>query len=478
MSSDLGGLKFVGLIMSNKTSQTSTPPTLTKKHLAKLQREQMYRRYLIIGTVVVLVLVAGILLYGLVFQPIIKSNQAVAQVDSQKITMQEWQRRTRFQRANLLNSAENTYQFARSFSDPSFQSSFASQLQQIKLQLDAQTLGKDVLDSMVEDIVIQKQAEKLGVTVSQAEVQQNFDNVFGYYPNGTPTSKPTLAPMATSTLSLLQLTMIPPTATPLPTEVVTATQVLPTPTETAIPTATSLPTATSQPTATPKTVEGLDVYAQTIKSFDTNFGVNEQQFRSILFDVLKAQLYREKVQEAVLAQENVSRTEPQVWARHLLVADEQQAKDVYDRLQKGEDFCKLAAELSTDTSNKDQCGDLGWFGKGQMVQEFEDAAFALKVGGTSQPVKTSFGYHIIQSLGNEERPLTDSAYQSAQLSKFNEWLDARKAEHTITINEELWKANVVTEPAWPDAFDLFITQAQQQQVQPTAAPSSDATPAP
>jgi parvulin-like peptidyl-prolyl isomerase len=72
------------------------------------------------------------------------------------------------------------------------------------------------------------------------------------------------------------------------------------------------------------------------------------------------------------------------------------AEDVLKRVKAGEDFAKLAKEFSTDPGSKDKGGDLGWFGKGQMVPEFDKAAFALQPGQVSDVVESQFGYHIIK----------------------------------------------------------------------------------
>ena len=77
---------------------------------------------------------------------------------------------------------------------------------------------------------------------------------------------------------------------------------------------------------------------------------------------------------------------------------EKEAQTVLDRLSKSEKFSNIAKEVSRDPGSGKRGGDLGWFTRGKMVKEFEQAAFALQKGQTSPIVKTQFGYHIIRRL--------------------------------------------------------------------------------
>ena len=83
---------------------------------------------------------------------------------------------------------------------------------------------------------------------------------------------------------------------------------------------------------------------------------------------------------------------------HILVQKQSEAISILDRIKKGEKFGKLARELSTDTGSAKRDGSLGFFGRGKMVKEFENAAFNLQVGQISEPIKTQYGYHIIKRL--------------------------------------------------------------------------------
>ena len=97
------------------------------------------------------------------------------------------------------------------------------------------------------------------------------------------------------------------------------------------------------------------------------------------------------------AYDEAAKAEPpqeEIHARHILLPTEEEAKKAEARVKGGEDFAKVANELSKDTGGDG--GDLGWFTKDQMVPEFADAAFKLKKGEISDPVHTQFGWHIIK----------------------------------------------------------------------------------
>ncbi|MCF7620327.1 MULTISPECIES: peptidylprolyl isomerase [Bacillaceae] len=132
----------------------------------------------------------------------------------------------------------------------------------------------------------------------------------------------------------------------------------------------------------------------------------------------------------------------QVEASHILVEDEKTAKKVAKELAAGGDFAKLAAEYSTDTETADNGGSLGYFGEGDMVEEFEDVAFNLDKNKVSDPVKTEYGYHIIKVTGKKEAKkanLEDSkeVIKETLLSErlqeeYPVWLAEVKKDHDIT----------------------------------------------
>ncbi|CAH1664584.1 Parvulin-like PPIase [Hyphomicrobiales bacterium] len=121
--------------------------------------------------------------------------------------------------------------------------------------------------------------------------------------------------------------------------------------------------------------------------------------------------------------------EEEAHARHILVEDEAQAKAVVERLKKGEDFAKVAADVSKDPGSGKEGGDLGWFTKDRMVPEFAEAAFKLKKGEVSEPVKSQFGWHIIKLEDKRSKPLPDFAAVKPQIDQYLE----RKAQQDIVM---------------------------------------------
>jgi parvulin-like peptidyl-prolyl isomerase len=366
---------------------------------------------------------------------------------------------------------------------------------------------------MVNDVLIRQEAKKRGITVTSQEVDKAVQEAFGYFANGTPTPTPTEKLVPTSTLNPTQLALVPPTSTPTATPSITATGTLsaaesPTPgaaqagtqsaTQAALETATQAPNTTTTPTAvpsatpteaptatpTPYTLQGFqDTYKKTVSDLNKSLGFTDKDLRYMV----ETQLYQEKLMKAIIAEEKVTPQQDEVWARHILVADEKTAQQVLDRLNKGEAWDKVAAEMSTDTSNKDNGGDLGWFYKGRMDPAFEQAAWQLKIGQISQPVKTTFGYHIIQVLGHETRTLSESDFQQLEQTRFQTWLQGVHDKAKIDIKSD-WVDKAPAEPTLPADITNYLQQQQNAQPQspnlnlpteaPTEAPGAAATPEP
>ena len=126
------------------------------------------------------------------------------------------------------------------------------------------------------------------------------------------------------------------------------------------------------------------------ESMKDNF-ISQYVIKTVLNSVTVSE---EEVRDFFETNKNAFGENESVSASHILVGDLSKAENLYEKIQNGEDFATLAKENSTCPSSANG-GDLGYFGRGQMVKEFEDMAFSLEVGAVSKPVKTQFGYHLI-----------------------------------------------------------------------------------
>jgi foldase protein PrsA len=131
----------------------------------------------------------------------------------------------------------------------------------------------------------------------------------------------------------------------------------------------------------------------------------------------------------------------QVKASHILVEDEETAKEIKQKLGDGADFAELAKEYSTDEGSKENGGELGFFPRGTMVTEFEDVAFSLSINEISEPVKSDYGYHIIKveekkeakeaSFYDSKAAIKETLIDEKMESEYTTWLEEKKKDYDI-----------------------------------------------
>lgn len=160
-------------------------------------------------------------------------------------------------------------------------------------------------------------------------------------------------------------------------------------------------------------MEQDEAYKELIEKNEIDDEFIKSQIKSDLLGYKYAQFYLENLEISDEAAQAFYDDNPdmfaqgeQVSAKHILVDEEETAKEVIEKLEAGEDFATLAGEYSTEPNADQSGGDLGYFGKGRMVKEFEEAAFALEIGEISDPVKTDYGYHVIVVKDKKEEATT------------------------------------------------------------------------
>lgn len=194
--------------------------------------------------------------------------------------------------------------------------------------------------------------------------------------------------------------------------------------------------------------DGLDIEVEN----DTTF--QKQKDQILLNELYKKEILdKSKVSEGEL-QKQYANMKEEIHAWHILVETKELADSIYQQLNEGADFGELAKEKSIDPSAQSNAGDLGFFGWGRMVPEFQEAAFKLKDGEVSRPVKTQFGWHIIKLI--ERREAEQQPFDKvkdmirAQLERGKR--DKRMKEYFQELKEEAnFKLNQET-------FDLLMSR--------------------
>lgn len=376
-------------------------------------------------------------------------------------------------------------------------------LEELIVEREAAARGITVSDEEVEQALRDEVANGLGLvtepqaTATAVAALDATATAAAWTPTPTATTAVTTAVSAatpvTSTGAVTEATTVtdatPATAT-VTTTTTTATVTTTATTTATVPTtatvtvpATATSTATPTPLPTPIVItetrftEGLTALQNNISRIS---GLSLDEYKRII----RARLLREKLQE-VIASETVTETEEAVHARHILLrvrppeptptavpagvtpeptltptplpegfptptptpgprddaATLALANELRQRLLAGEDFAALAAEYSDDPGSAANGGDLGWFGKGQMVAPFEEAAFSLPIGEISEPVKSDFGYHLIEVLERDAaRPKSQAQLDQERDQAFQTWLkeqlageDVQRADNLVNL---------------------------------------------
>jgi len=379
-----------------KKAKREQPAAMTRKQMAKSQKVRRRERATFIGISIVAVLVVGVLIFGAINEYVLKPEAPIATVDGAKISTKWYQKVWKYTQANTSTTMQQ-YQdqldtlnakTEKTDTDQLFIQYYTQMVSQLRSQL--MNIDLAVLDSVIDDELVRQEAKKEGLVVTSEELQASIEQAFGLDRN-PPEPTPTVAATAT----------------------ITATEPV---------TVTPAPTLTPGPTATRMSEEQFQTtYQKQLDYMNKQFGFSAGEFRSLF----ENDLLRNKLKP--ILEEKVPTTAEQVHARHILVETEDEAKKVLERLNAGESFEALAKELSKDEGNKEQGGDLGWFGKGAMVAEFEAVAFSLEPGKLSDPVQTEFGWHVVQVIEKDaNHPLDEDALAQKKASALDDWLTSQK----------------------------------------------------
>lgn len=431
--------------------------------LARRQRERNRQVRIAVGLIVGLLVLVAIM--AVVMEGVVRPAQAVARIGDTEITLRDWQERVRFQRAQFIIALED--QLEAFGGDVGLVQQFNQQ--QMSLLLQPELLGELILEQMVDEQIVREQAAVRGLTVTDEELQQRLEESFSYYGGESPTPFPTPTQTVEPTPSL----------TPLPTSVITDEVAAPT----SMPTATPGPTVTPFPTATPVSEQAFqDEYDTIIRRF-RDMGAAEDTYR----EVLRAQMYREKLAEALAEETQMSREAEHASLYVLSFASAEEAAqaeeaitetsflDVWNRIRSLPDDDEVALP--------GQATELLWQTDTSIVQrygvEIAEAAFSLELNEPSDIVEVEPGidqltgleqdpvFYVIMVSGREVRDLPDSTLENQRFQLVTELVGTRRELGDAEVFET-WRGHAPTQPV----LDPLFRQ------QPTPAPTLPIAPEP
>ena len=433
----------------------------SRKEILRARRHERQTREIRLAVAAVVGLLVLVLIAAIIIEYVVRPNQAVATVNESTITLDEWQDRVRYQRAQFIVALEDQLE---AFQDIGLVQQFSQQ--QISLLQQPEVLGELVLEQMIDEELIEQAAAARGIEVSQEEVDELIGEQFNYFGGESPT--PTSTPTAT-----IEPT---PSLTPIPTEVITDT--LPTGTPSLTPTLS--PTGTPRPSPTAVSEEAFEEEYSSLVGRYRSLGVSEETFRS----AVRAQLFREKLADQLAESEGLTREAEMASVYTLTFENEDAAQEAVEQVE-DEEFLEIwntirsrpASDPQTDDPQTDEEEEPGatasevlWQTHEQFEQQFgsrvAEAAFELSIGEASQvltqTVQTQDAageatnqtiYHVIQVSGREVRDLTQAAIDNQQQQLVSDLVNEQRQGGLAQINIDLiWRARVPTQPILDPSF--------------------------
>ncbi|MCJ7568693.1 MAG: SurA N-terminal domain-containing protein [Anaerolineales bacterium] len=388
------------------------PLRTTKKHLARAERERIQSRWLMGITIAIVVVAIGVLGYGWFESTYVQPKKTIAIVNDVTITKGEFSGRVRILQRELIGQLNSYVQMEQFFaSDPQTIESIRELQNQIQTQLAyPEITGQVVINSMIREILVRQEAERMDVHVLPEDVAREIQVSFGFYPNGTPTPIPTLTPDATLMAQIP--TVSAPTEGPSPTS--------------------SLP-QTPNPTVTPYVLEAYEEdYAQFLDSL-SDFEISESDFMAYV----EGQLLEEKLREQF--QPEIDTVTEQVLIQHIFTLDEETAQVALEQLESGEVWDDVLKEYSEDPSSQESSGDLGWNTLNDLVAflgQMGITAFAAPVMEVIGPIESQQGWHLLRVIDRQDREISQDAQQEAVDSAFEAWIYELNVDAEITVIED------------------------------------------
>lgn len=299
----------------------------------------------------------------------------VATVNGTPISGVEFVQRARYKRYVLVsqyNRLKDLYAVVSQQNNAETSQTMQQQMADIAEMLNSpQEIGQQTLDDLIQEALIRQEAERRGITVSDAEIQDEINHTFQYYPEGAPT-----------------------------------------------------PAAGKTPEPTPVSIQ-KDVFDKKYQTMLTEVKANTNQSEAEIRNFFKTQIITRKLVDVLFPQ--ISQGDEQVHISQILVANNDTAQTVLRMLGSGQSWEKLVSTYSQDPTALENKGDIGWFGIGQLPAALEEAAFSTPVGQVTAPLQSDYGWHLLKIIEKEYKPFTAERLATVRNQLMASWTTQQRS---------------------------------------------------